>query len=101
MDTPYIIDIKDDEGVRRDAERAKQLGFGGKLCIHPKQVGPCNEVFSPTPDEILYAEKVVKAFEEAQAAGLGSIQLEGRFIDPPVVGRSRHILELASLTKKE
>jgi len=96
LDTPFMVDIKDQEGLEADAKRAKQLGFQGKLCIHPDQIETCNAIFSPTKDEIIYAEKVIKAFEEAQERGMAVIQLDGRFIDYPVVERSRRIIKLAA-----
>ena len=97
LDTPFVLDIKNVEAVRADARRAKQFGFQGKLCIHPLQVEPCNTIFMPTPEEIDQATKVVEAFRVAEGKGEGAVQLDGKFIDPPVVGRSRRILELASL----
>ncbi len=94
IDTPFMIDLKDLDALRIDAGRAKELGFQGKLCIHPGQVGPCNEIFSPTPEEILYARRVVEAFEKSEAGGIGALQLDGKFIDYPVVERSRRIIRL-------
>ncbi len=95
LDTPFMIDLKDMEGLKADAIRAKQLGFQGKLCIHPNQVEPCNAIFSPTKEEIQYAERVIQAFEEAEAGGVAAIQLDGKFIDYPVVERARRTLEMA------
>ena len=101
LDTPFMIDLKDIDALKADAKRAKQLGFQGKLCIHPNQIEPCNTIFSPTRDEILYAEKVIQAFEEAEDKGLAAIQLEGGFIDYPVVERAERILKLAgTITRK-
>lgn len=97
LDSPFMLDIKDPDAVAADAERAKALGFQGKLCIHPVQVAPCNAVFSPTPEEIDHARRVIEAFEEAESRGVGVIQLEGRFIDPPVVDRARRTLTLARM----
>ncbi len=101
VDTPFMIDLKNTEALISDARRAKELGFQGKLVIHPNQVEPCNRIFSPLPEEIKKAEKIVKAFEEAEAAGMGAIQLEGTFIDYPVVKRSKDILALAAAIDKK
>lgn len=99
LDTPFVIDIKDAESLEVDARRAKQLGFGGKLCIHPVQVGPCNQMFSPTQQEIAYARKVVETFQKVEKRGSAAMQLDGKFIDYPVVERSRRILNLSSQIK--
>jgi len=92
LDTPFMMDLKDLDGLRADATRAKQLGFQGKLCIHPNQIITCHEIFSPSMDEISYAERVIEVFEEAEANGVAAIQLDGKFIDYPVVEKSRRIL---------
>ncbi|UCF85821.1 MAG: citrate lyase subunit beta, partial [Desulfobacteraceae bacterium] len=73
----------------------------GKLVIHPNQVEPCNRIFSPTTEEIAKAIKIVQAFEEAEAAGMAAIQLEGKFIDYPVVKRANDILALAAAIGKK
>jgi citrate lyase subunit beta/citryl-CoA lyase len=96
IDTPFMIDLKDLDALRVDARRAKQLGFQGKLCIHPSQVAPCNDIFSPSAEEIAYARRVVDAFEKSEAEGVGALQLDGKFIDYPVVERSRRIIRLAA-----
>jgi len=80
VDTVFI-DIMDREGLIRDSKAAKQLGFRGKLLIHPNQIQPVNEVFSPTQQEVEYCKKVVAAFKEAQARGAGAISLDGKMID--------------------
>jgi len=95
LDTPFMVDLKDLEALKDDAKRAKQLGFQGKLCIHPNQIQPCHTIFSPTKEEILYAQRVIRAFEEAEAKGVAAIQLDGKFIDYPVVERSRRIIRFA------
>jgi citrate lyase subunit beta/citryl-CoA lyase len=96
LDTPFMIDVKDVDALKTDAERARQLGFQGKLCIHPIQIDPCHVVFSPTEEEIEHAERVIQAFDDAEARGVGAIQLDGKFIDAPVVERSRRIVKLAA-----
>jgi len=97
LDSPYMIDIKDVDGLKSDALRAKQLGFQGKLCVHPIQVEPCNQIFSPTSEEIRHAEKIIQAFEEAKAKGVGALQLEGKFIDEPIVEKARRVMKMAAL----
>ena len=96
LDTPFMIDLKDVEALKTDAERARQLGFQGKLCIHPIQIEPCHAVFSPSAEEIEHAERVIQAFDEAETRGIGAIQLDGKFVDAPIVERSRRILKLAA-----
>jgi len=80
VDTVFI-DIMDREGLIRDSKAAKQLGFRGKLLIHPSQIQPVNEVFSPTQQEVEYCKRVVAAFKEAQTRGAGAISLDGKMID--------------------
>ncbi|MGD8661071.1 MAG: CoA ester lyase [Desulfobacterales bacterium] len=93
LDTPYMIDIKDRDGLRKDAQRARDLGFQGKLCVHPVQVEVVNDVFSPTETEIDFAKRVLAAYEAAIKDGKAAVQLDGKFIDPPVVERARQIIE--------
>ena len=88
-------DIDDVEGLRASAQEARELGFDGKGAIHPSQVKIINEVFSPTPEEIEYARKVVAAFEEAQKRGSAVVALGRKMIDPPVVARAQRILRMA------
>ena len=94
LDTPWA-DIQDVEGLRADAERARGLGFGGKYAVHPDQLAPIHEVFTPSAAELAAARKVLAAWEEAQARGRGAVQLEGRMIDRPVAERARLLVEQA------
>jgi citrate lyase subunit beta/citryl-CoA lyase len=98
LDTPYF-QFRDAEGLYRDALAAKRCGFKGKFAIHPAQIEPINEVFSPSPAEIEHARRVVAAFEEAELRGRGSTSLDGKVIDVPVVKRARAILEVAEKLK--
>lgn len=93
IDTVWIH-IKDIDGLTRSAERVRDMGFQGKLCIHPDQIGPVNAVFTPTAAEIEFAGKVVAAFDAAEKQGLASIQLDGYFIDYPIVDQARRTLDL-------
>ena len=95
IDTPYMIDLKDPQAVEADAVYARQLGFQGKLCIHPNQVDICNRIFSPTEKDIEQAHKVVTAFKAAEAAGTGVLQVDGKFIDLPLVKQAQRILKIA------
>jgi len=78
--------------ISDDADRAKRMGFGGKLCIHPKQVPLVNLAFMPTNEEITWAKKVIAADQEAKGA---AVQLEGRMIDRPVVLLAQRTLAIA------
>ena len=94
VDTVFIY-LGQPDALRRSAELARDLGFQGKLCIHPEQLDPVNETFTPTREEIAKAERYVAAFEEAEAAGSASIQVDGYFIDYPIVEQARRTLQLA------
>ena len=87
-------DVTDVEGLRRDAVRARRLGFTGKSLIHPRQIDAINEVFSPSAAELSYSRRVVGAFDEAQAKGLGAVALDGKLLDQPIVERARRTLVL-------
>ena len=94
MDTVWV-DIKDSEGFRSSVETIKGLGFQGKMCIYPDQVPVVNEVLSPSSAEVEWSRKVVAAFAEAEKAGSASIQLEGKFIDYPIVYRADRVIAMA------
>jgi len=88
-------DVKDPEGFGAECLQGKQLGFDGKTLIHPGQVDICNTVFSPTAAEIEHANKVIAAFEEAEAAGSGVVTVDGRMIENLHVESARRVLSLA------
>jgi citrate lyase subunit beta/citryl-CoA lyase len=91
LDTPFF-QFRNEAGLVENARAAKHIGFRGKFAIHPSQVNPLNEVFSPSPQEIEYAKRVVSAFEEAERKGRGSTSLDGKVIDVPVAKRARDLL---------
>ncbi|MEJ1996466.1 MAG: CoA ester lyase [Limibacillus sp.] len=80
VDGPFG-NFKDDEGYRAQARRAAVLGCEGKWAIHPSQIALANEVYSPSEAEVTKAKRILEAMEEAQAAGRGAVQLDGRLID--------------------
>ena len=95
-------DIRDEEGLSQEARLVRQMGFHGKLLIHPNQVSPVSQVFSPTEEEIAHAQGVVEAFEAALAQGQASTSFEGKMIDAPVAERAKRLLALAeSIAKQE
>ena len=87
--------LQDEDGLRRDIAVARRLGFSGKSLFHPSQIDAVNAAFSPTPEEIGYAERLSGAFEASFARGEGSIVFEGRLVDRPIVERARATLRLA------
>ena len=93
LDGP-VADYRDEEGLRRSCLIARSLGFDGKWCIHPAQIGIVNEVFSPTDQEIEWAKKVVAAYEEASAGGSGSVSVDGQMIDAASIRMARTTLDL-------
>lgn len=95
LDTPWMIDLKDMDGLVADAKNSKGLGFQGKIVIHPNQIKPCNEIFTPADEEIAFARRILDAFAEAEREGRAALQLDGKFIDYPVVEQARRIISLA------
>ncbi len=91
LDTVFT-DIRDEAGLRRSAERARAMGFGGKACIHPSQVATVNAAFSPGEAEIARARAIVEAFERAEAAGSAAVVVGGAMVDYPVVVQARRLL---------
>ena len=94
LDSPYVA-FRNPEGLRQDAGVARQLGYTGKFAIHPAQIDPINELFSPRPEDVAYARRVMEAWNEAEAAGRGSLNLDGKMVDVPVVKRAQNLLALA------
>jgi citrate lyase subunit beta/citryl-CoA lyase len=92
LDTVWV-DLKDAEGFKASTRHVKGLGFQGKMCIHPDQVAVANEILTPSVAEVDWSRKAVEAFKAAEKAGSASIQLEGKFIDYPIVYRARRVLE--------
>ncbi|MDP2920370.1 MAG: CoA ester lyase [Dehalococcoidia bacterium] len=94
FDSVYT-DVRDREGLIAETRAVKQMGFQGKMVIHPDQVNPVNEVFSPSESEVTYARRVVEAFDAGVKRGEASISLDGKMIDIPVAERSRNLLARA------
>ena len=75
--------------IELEARRARSLGFGAKLCIHPRQVQTVNRAFSPSEAELAWAQRVVDA---AAAAGGAAVAVDGKMVDAPVLARARRLL---------
>lgn len=88
IDSPTVA-FDDLADAAADAARARRLGFGAKLCIHPKQVDVVNGAFSPTEAEVAWARRVLEIAEASEGA---AVALDGKMIDKPVILRARAIL---------
>ena len=87
--TPSTDDI---DRIHADAQRAKRMGFGAKLCIHPKQVAAVKTAFMPSKEEVSWAQRVIEADKASKG---GAIKLDGRMIDRPVVLLAQRTLAIA------
>ena len=83
------VSVDDVELIRADAERSIRFGFGGKLCIHPKQISIVHEILAPSADQISWANKVIDAME---ISGGAAVQLDGKMIDLPVLLQAKRLL---------
>ena len=96
VDGPFG-DFSDEAGYREQAKQAKALGMVGKWAIHPAQIAPALDVFSPRAEDVARARKLAAAYYEAEAKGLGAAQVDGVMIDVAVVRLVKNTLDLADL----
>lgn len=89
------LSVKDEETLIEDIQTGIQLGFEGKMCIHPLQVGIANDLYSPNAKQIEYAKKVVEGWKEAQKKGLGVFTVNHKMVDLPLVMTQEKVLEKA------
>ncbi|HYF08648.1 MAG TPA: CoA ester lyase [Acetobacteraceae bacterium] len=94
VDTVFI-ELRETAAFAASCTRGAVLGFQGRMCIHPDQVPVANAAYSPPEAEVARARKIVAAFAESEAQGLASIQVDGRFVDYPIVQRAQRILAIA------
>ncbi len=87
-----VADYSDPAAYKKSAERARRFGFSGGTCVHPGLVQALNEAFTPTADDVAYAEKLIAADEKAAAGGRGSFTVDGKMIDIPVIDRARRLM---------
>lgn len=96
VDGPYA-NFRNDAGFRTEALRARALGMVGKWAIHPSQIVPALEIFSPDPEAIARARRMEAAYREGEAKGLGAVQVDGVMVDVVVLRMARNTLEKAEL----
>lgn len=87
--------VDDEAGLRAFAADSRALGFVGMGCVHPRQIAPIHDVFNPSAAEIDRALRIVAAFEDAKAKGLGVVSLGAKMIDPPVVKQALRLVDAA------
>lgn len=90
-DVPYL-DVKDPDGLAASTRQAKAMGFAGRACIHPNQVGAVNAAFAPTPEEVVEARAIIKTFEDSQG---GAALHNGKLIDRPIILAAQRTLAKA------
>lgn len=90
-----FIDFRDTLNLKFEAIQGAAMGYTGKQIIHPAQVGPVQEAFTPSNDAIAYARRVVETFEAHQSAGQGAYDLDGKMIDMPLLKNAQKVLERA------
>jgi len=100
LDGPFVA-FRDPESLQKDAQTARQMGHTGKFAIHPSQIEILNEVFSPNVDDVAYARRVMTAWDQAKAAGRGSLDLDGKMVDVPVVKRAQNLLAFAEAIEQQ
>lgn len=103
---PYPLDgvysnVRDPEGFRRDTQLSKRMGFRGRTVIHPTQIAIANEVYSPAAAEVDYAQRVIAAYEEAVARGIGSTTVDGKLVDVAMAKTAQNLLDLVAKIKAQ
>jgi citrate lyase subunit beta/citryl-CoA lyase len=94
IDSPWFH-FKESAAFARALERSRRGGFQGRLCVHPDQLGPVNAAYMPSDAELAQAERIVRAFKEAEARGEAAVQVDGQMVDYPVAYRAQALLASA------
>ncbi|PWB61632.1 MAG: CoA ester lyase [Bradyrhizobiaceae bacterium] len=87
--------LADAEGFARECAEAAELGFDGKTLIHPNQIGPCNAAFSPSPEDVAQARRIIAAFELPENRDKGVVQLDGRMVERMHAEMARRTVAIA------
>jgi citrate lyase subunit beta / citryl-CoA lyase len=93
-------DFKDEPGFREECEHGRTLGMDGKTLIHPAQVAPCNEIFSPTDEEVEWSRKIIAAFDQLENARKGVITVEGKMVERLHLVQAKRTVTIANSVKQ-
>lgn len=96
IDTVFV-DIDDEEGLAKETEYIRELGYSGKAVINPRQIDVVHKAYTPNEKEIRQAYKIIKAFNKNAKEGIGVFAVDGKMVDAPVVARARYVLELVGV----
>jgi len=100
IDSPWFH-FKESAAFARALERSRRGGFQGRCCVHPDQIGPVNQAYMPSADEIASAERIVTAFAAAEKKGAAAIQVDGQMIDYPIAHRAQKLLDAVGKIKRK
>jgi citrate lyase beta subunit len=95
IDTPFIA-LPDPDGLKAETLSAIQMGYTGKMAIHPAQIAPIIEAFTPAPDELDHARRLIEAYEAHQSSGAGVFNYEGRMVDMPMIRAASRVVARAA-----
>jgi len=94
-----VTNFKNTERFASEASEARNMGYQGKLCIHPAQVEAANVAFTPSPEELARANRLLAAYDDAVRSGLAAIDFEGQMVDEPLAVQARRMIEAAALSQ--
>ncbi len=94
LDGVYL-DLNDEAGFEFACRQGQELGFDGKTLIHPKQVGPCNKVFTPKPEDVAWSRRIIEAHTAAAARGEGVVVVEGKLVENLHVESAHRVVDMA------
>jgi citrate lyase beta subunit len=95
-----VIDFNDEAALIDDARFGAQLGFSGKLAIHPRQVEVIQSIFTPSDEQIAEARRLIQAHDEQQTQGIGAFAFDGKMIDMPAIRAAQQVLARAQAAGK-
>ena len=94
-----VADVRNDELYRSDARKGMSLGYQGKICVLPRQLALCHEVYSPSAAQVDAAVRLIAAYDDALGRNIGTIEYEGKLIDGPMLKKARAIIAMADRVK--